>query len=124
MSSIDSLLIELGTEELPPKALLMLAAAFSKGIHQSLLKQDLISESNLPYKTFATPRRLAVLVKNVQSKQQTQVVERRGPSLKAAFDENGNPSKATLGFAGSCGVDFNELDKLETDNGSWLVHRS
>jgi glycyl-tRNA synthetase beta chain len=124
MSSMDSLLIELGTEELPPKALLMLAAAFSKGIHQSLLKQDLISESNLPYKTFATPRRLAVLVKNVQSKQQTQVVERRGPSLKAAFDENGNPSKATLGFAGSCGVDFNELDKLETDNGSWLVHRS
>ncbi|HAY46738.1 MAG TPA: glycine--tRNA ligase subunit beta [Gammaproteobacteria bacterium] len=124
MSHTDSLLIELGTEELPPKALLNLATAFSKNIHQSLQQQNLISESGSPYKTFATPRRLAVLINNVPLKQKTQTVERRGPSLKAAFDSDGNPSKATLGFAGSCGVKFDELDRLETDDGSWLVHRS
>ena len=121
MSEIRDLLIEIGTEELPPKALLRLSQAFSEAIQHSLVQVELGFTS---LQSFATPRRLAVLVRELQTQQGDKNVERRGPALQAAFDEQGNPSKAAKGFAGSCGVDVSALEKLETDKGSWLVYRA
>ena len=119
-----SLLIELGTEELPPKALRTLSSVFGNSIHDSLQTHKLISQSDSPPRFYATPRRLAILINNVLSKQDAQLIERRGPSMQAAFDKDGKPGKAALGFAGFCGVEFDDLDKLETSEGSWLVYRS
>lgn len=121
MSAVRDLLIEIGTEELPPKALLRLSQAFSEAIQHSLVQAELGFSS---MQSFATPRRLAVLVRELQTQQGDKDVERRGPALQAAFDEQGNPSKAARGFAGSCGVDVSALEKLETDKGSWLVYRA
>ncbi len=114
---MSDILIELGTEELPPKALLKLSKAFTDGVIDGLQKAGLNPASVEP---FATPRRLAMLIKGVPLQQQDQVVEKRGPAVKAAFDAEGNPSKAALGFARSCGVDISELAQKETDKGSWL----
>ena len=121
MSDVHDLLIEIGTEELPPKALLRLSQAFREAMQQSLNQAELGFSS---LETFATPRRLALLVHELQSQQADKDVERRGPALQAAYDEQGNPSKAAMGFAGSCGVEVSALDKLETDKGSWLVYRA
>ena len=121
MSELRDLLIEIGTEELPPKALSRLSNAFSKLIQESLIQAELDFNS---LQAFATPRRLAVLVRDLITHQDDKNVERRGPALQAAFDEQGNPSKAALGFAGSCGVEVSALDTLETDKGSWLVYRA
>ncbi len=121
MNSQRDLLIEIGTEELPPKALQKLSTAFTAGISEGLKKAELgftIIES------FATPRRLAVLVKQLDTAQADKTVERRGPALTAAFDEDGKPTKATEGFARSCGTNVDQLEKLETDKGAWLVFRS
>ena len=121
MSEVRDLLIEIGTEELPPKALLRLAHAFQAAIQHSLMQAELGFSS---MQCFATPRRLAVLLRELQTHQADKDVERRGPALQAAFDEQGNPSKAAVGFATSCGVEVSSLDKLETDKGSWLVYRA
>jgi glycyl-tRNA synthetase beta chain len=121
MSETCDLLIEIGTEELPPKSLLRLSSAFSDGIRHRL-EQATLQFSEL--QAFATPRRLAVLVRALQTRQADKDIERRGPALQAAFDEQGNPSKAALGFARSCGVEVTTLEKLETDKGSWLVYRA
>jgi glycyl-tRNA synthetase beta chain len=121
MTAVHDLLIEIGTEELPPKALSRLSRAFSNAIQDSLIQAELGFNS---LQTFATPRRIAVLVRDLITQQADKDVERRGPALKAAFDEQGNPSKAALGFAGSCGVEVSALDTLETDKGSWLVYRA
>ena len=102
MSDVHDLLIEIGTEELPPKALLRLSQAFREAMQQSLNQAELGFSS---LETFATPRRLALLVHELQSQQADKDVERRGPALQAAYDEQGNPSKAAMGFAGSCGVE-------------------
>ncbi len=149
------LLVEIGTEELPPKALKTLAKAFCSGIVQGLkgaqiefgvgnqgrATQDIVGsgEAHSIWKAthgiddreldtgvayYATPRRLAVIVKNVATQQPDRLVERRGPALNAAFDDNGLPTKATQGFARSCGVEVEQLEKLETDKGVWLVFRS
>lgn len=121
MSSVRDLLIEIGTEELPPKALPRLSRAFTDTIRQNLVQAELGFSS---IQAFATPRRLAVLIKELQTQQPDKDVERRGPALQAAFDEQGIPSKAATGFAASCGVEVSALDKLETDKGSWLVYRA
>lgn len=121
MSSFRDLLIEIGTEELPPKALWRLSQAFSDAIQKYLVQAELGFSA---IQSFATPRRLAVLVRELQTQQADKDIERRGPALQAAFDEQGNPSKAAMGFANSCGVDVSQLDKLETDKGSWLVYRA
>jgi len=121
MSESQDLLIEIGTEELPPKALLTLSQAFAQGISQGLTHHELSYGEVTPY---ATPRRLAVWIKAVAAMQVDQAVERRGPAIQAAYDQAGNPSKAGLGFARSCGVEFAELETLETDKGEWLIHRS
>lgn len=115
------LLIEIGTEELPPKALRRLAEAYADGVRSGLAKHEL-RHGELCY--YVTPRRLAVLVRDVPVAQADRVVERRGPALNAAFDEEGNPTKASLGFARSCNVTVDELSRLETEQGAWLVCRS
>ena len=121
MSTTQDLLIEIGTEELPPKALLGLSEAFSSGICAGLEQQQLSYSVATP---FATPRRLAVLVKGVATLQADRSIEKRGPALKAAIDKTGQPTPAALGFARSCGVEFAALEQLTTDKGAWLIHRS
>jgi len=119
--SSDDLLIELGTEELPPKALKKLSAVFTQEIVDGLKNAGFeINE----VESFATPRRLAVLIKNIASSQPDRDVERKGPSLQAAYDTEGKPTKAVLGFARSCGVEVDALQQQETDKGIWLVFKA
>ncbi|MFV9615067.1 MAG: glycine--tRNA ligase subunit beta [Gammaproteobacteria bacterium] len=119
--SQDDLLIELGTEELPPKALKKLSQAFTNGIVDGLKKAGFeINE----VESYAAPRRLAVLIKSVESSQPDREIERKGPSLKAAYDGDGKPTKAVMGFARSCGVDVAELQQQETDKGVWLIFKA
>jgi glycyl-tRNA synthetase beta chain len=118
MSDRQDFLIELGTEELPPKALLKLAVALKDGITAGLTETSLESGEALVY---AAPRRLAVLVKALQTRQQDTKVQKRGPAVAAAFDDDGNPTKAALGFARSSGVEIADLERLKTDKGEWLV---
>ena len=120
MSDVRDLLIELGTEELPPKALKKLIQAFEAGIKQGLEKAKLNFSA---IKSYAAPRRMAVVVNDLQVRQQDRMVERRGPAVTAAFDEDGNPTKAVQGFARSCGVEVEDLEKMETDKGAWLVFK-
>lgn len=120
MASRD-LLIELGTEELPPKALKSLSEAFSQSIKSQLDDAGLNFSS---FESFAAPRRLAVLVKGLDETQPDKEVEKRGPAIQAAYDADGNPTKAAEGFARSCGVTVAELGKLETDKGTWLAYNS
>ncbi|MBI3562819.1 MAG: glycine--tRNA ligase subunit beta [Gammaproteobacteria bacterium] len=117
----QDLLIEIGTEELPPKSLLDLSKAFVDQIQDGLRDAGLTFQNIIPY---ATPRRLALLVKQLQTEQAGKTVERRGPALQAAFDTHGHPTAAALGFAKSCGVEINRVEKLQTDKGGWLVFRS
>ena len=110
-------IIELGTEELPPKALLKLSNAFSDGVVKGLADVGLSAQA---VESFATPRRLAILLRDIPLQQPDQHIEKRGPALKAAFDDNGCATKAALGFARSCGVEVADLAQKETDKGSWL----
>ena len=119
--SMQNLLIELGTEELPPKALLKLSDGFTSGIVDGLKKAGFEIKD---VESFATPRRLAVLIKDVAASQPDREVERKGPSLKAAYDADGNPTKAVMGFARSCGVEVDQLQQQETDKGVWLVFKA
>ncbi|UXZ53895.1 glycine--tRNA ligase subunit beta [Halomonas sp. 7T] len=114
--AVDTLLLELGAEELPPTALDALSDAFAAGIEKGL------QDAEIPFETvvaYATPRRLAVQVTGLADKQPDREVERRGPALAAAF-KDGAPTKAAEGFARSCGVSVDELIHLETDKGTWL----
>jgi glycyl-tRNA synthetase beta chain len=114
------LLVEIGTEELPPTALLKLSTAFEKEFRARL------EEYRLPFtkaESFATPRRLALLVYGLVTRQTDQKVLRKGPSLRAAFDQDGEPTSAAIGFARSCGVPLAELEKEVTPKGAWLVFR-
>lgn len=116
----NDFLVELHTEELPPKAILKLAQAFAQQM------QDQLQKAELAFKTityFGTPRRLAVLVKELASAQPDQVVERKGPALNAAFDAEGNPSKACVGFATSCGVTPKDLLTIKNNQGEWVGFR-
>ncbi|NCF34914.1 MAG: glycine--tRNA ligase subunit beta [Gammaproteobacteria bacterium] len=110
-------LIEIGTEELPPRALRSLSQNFGAIMQRALVEHDLAPGA---LEVFATPRRLAVLFRDTPTRQPDQVIEKRGPALAAAFDDDGNPSRAALGFAGSCGVEVGQLERRETDKGSWL----
>ncbi len=120
MSTRD-LLIEVGTEELPPKALTTLANALADGMVRRLHEAGLAPSGHTVY---AAPRRLAVLVQGVAERQPDREVERRGPAVNAAFDGEGRPSKALEGFARSCGVTVNDLQELATDKGAWMVYRA
>lgn len=115
------LLIEIGTEELPPRSLRKLSLSFQKGVIEGLRLMNLEHGES---QCFATPRRLAVLVRDLQEKQQDKLVEKRGPALAAAFDDDGCPTRAATGFAKSCGVNIEDLERLETDKGTWLAFRT
>lgn len=121
MSETADLLVEIGTEELPPKSLKALSKAFGTEITESLRSRGL---EHGEVATYATPRRLAVVVSEVPISQPDRENERRGPSVDAAFDADGNPTKAAEGFAKSCGVAVEHLERLETEEGSWLVFRT
>lgn len=121
MSNTADLIIELGSEELPPKALKKLSDAFTQHFQQGLEYHELIFSA---IASFATPRRLAIKVTGLELQQQDKSLERRGPAVQAAFDQAGNPTKAAEGFARSCGATMDQLETLETDKGSWLVFRS
>jgi len=114
-------LIEIGTEELPPRALKALSQGFASLMQRALTEHELAPAT---LEVFATPRRLALLLGDMPTCQPDQVVERRGPAVAAAFDEDGNPSRAALGFASSCGVGVEQLEQRETDKGAWLFYRS
>jgi glycyl-tRNA synthetase beta chain len=121
MADKRDFLVEIGTEELPPKALRRLAEAFADGVRIGLAKAEL-PHGDVRY--YATPRRMAVLVHDLAVAQPDRNVERRGPALAAAFDEEGVPTKAAQGFARSCGVAADQLERLENAQGAWLVYRS
>jgi glycyl-tRNA synthetase beta chain len=116
-----NLLIELGCEELPALALSALAKQFADNIASAFQKRGLKLDR---HRALWTPRRLAVQVHGLEANQADQNSERRGPALAAAFDSEGKPSKALVGFAASCDVDVAALEKLETDKGAWMVHRA
>ena len=114
-------LVELGTEELPPKALKPLSDAFTQGIVKGL------EEAGVAFgevESFAAPRRLAVRIRDLADAQPDKSVEKRGPAVKAAFDDSGNPTRALTGFATSLGITPDQLDTMETDKGAWLVYRT
>ena len=114
------LLVEIGTEELPPTALPRLIEAFASGL-QSQFSQHHLGFGGL--ESFATPRRLALLVHDLDTAQPDQELVRRGPALAAAFDAAGQATPAALGFARSCGVDISAVEREETPKGAWLVVR-
>ena len=121
MSERRDFLFEIGTEELPPKALRKLGVALDSGVREGLNKAALdYSETQW----YAAPRRLAVLVKGLVVAQADSVDERRGPAVTAAFDGDGIPTRAAQGFASSCGVEVEALETVETSKGAWLVFRS
>jgi glycyl-tRNA synthetase beta chain len=118
-----NLLIELGTEELPPKALDELAAAFCAGVVEGLSKRGIAFDAGSAHPLWS-PRRLAVRIDAVAVEQPEQTSERRGPPVNTAFDAAGQPNKALQGFAASNGCTIEQLEKLETDKGAWFVYRS
>lgn len=117
----DNLLIELGTEELPPKALKSLSESFAEGIKQGLESSGLKFTAIQP---LATPRRLAVKVSQLDAEQADKVVEKRGPSVDVAFDDDGKPTKAAEGWARSNGITVEQAQRLKTDKGEWLLHKA
>ena len=116
----ENLLIELGTEELPPKALRKLAEAFAENFTQELTKAELAFER---VEWFAAPRRLALKVHKLAATQQDKQVEKRGPAVSAAFVD-GKPTQAAVGWARSNGIEVEQADRLVTDKGEWLVFRA
>lgn len=116
----ENLLIELGTEELPPKALRKLAEAFAENFTQELTKAELAFER---VEWFAAPRRLALKVHKLAATQQDKQVEKRGPAVSAAFVD-GKPTQAAVGWARSNGIEVEQAERLVTDKGEWLVFRA
>lgn len=120
MGEKKDLLVEIGTEELPPRALLSLSEAFQEQFQARMNEKGLEFEKIV---RFATPRRLALRVVQLDAAQAAQTMVRKGPSVKAAFDAEGKPTKAAEGFARSCGVDVNDLAREESEKGTWLVYQ-
>lgn len=113
------LLVEIGTEELPPKALRNLSQAFADGVSAGLTQHQLGFGT---LRIFATPRRLALLISELDEQQQDRVIERLGPAVSAAFAKDGSATPAALGFARSCGVDASELSRVLKDGVEKLAH--
>ncbi|MDX1728584.1 MAG: glycine--tRNA ligase subunit beta [Pseudoalteromonas tetraodonis] len=117
--SAENLLVEIGTEELPPKSLRKLAEAFAANLTAELESLELGHQG---VSWYASPRRLGLQVKALEAKQQDKEVEKRGPATKAAFDAEGKPTKAAMGWARGCGIEVKDAQTLETDKGAWLLH--
>lgn len=122
LAKTDCLLVEIGCEELPPKALDELRDALFAAVSAGL-ERDHISFDKTASRAYSTPRRLALLFATVAWQQPDQDQERRGPALAAAFDPAGQPSAAALGFARSVNLQVQQLESLKTDKGDWLVAR-
>ncbi|HVF16469.1 MAG TPA: glycine--tRNA ligase subunit beta [Steroidobacteraceae bacterium] len=118
MSACD-FLVEIGTEELPPKSLFALAESFAHGIDTGLTTAALGHDA---VEWFATPRRLAVRVTQLAAEQPDQQIRRQGPAVAQAFDKAGAPTKAALGFAASCGVAFEALEQADGPKGRVLQY--
>ena len=113
-------LVEIGTEELPPKALRALEQAFASGLLNGLAKADL---AHGELRSFASPRRLALRVRRLAACQPDQRIERRGPPVNVAFDAAGQPTRAAQAFAAGCGVPWDALERREEDKGAFLYYR-
>ncbi|PSV34494.1 glycine--tRNA ligase subunit beta [Photobacterium sp. GB-27] len=113
-------LIELGTEELPPTALRTLAEAFAANFEAELKAADLPHDG---IKWYAAPRRLALKVTGLAENQPDKVVEKRGPAVSAAFDADGNPTKAAQGWARGNGITVDQAERMVTDKGEWLLFK-
>lgn len=105
----QNLLVEIGTEELPPKSLRTLAEAFADALTAQL---DELTLGHQGVQWYASPRRLGLMVLQLDEKQQDKVVEKRGPAVKAAFDADGNPTKAALGWARGCGIEVTDAERI------------
>ena len=115
--SAKDFLVEIGTEELPPKALHGLMTAFGAEFETAL------DEARLEHgdvHVYASPRRLAVLVESLAERQPDRAVSQKGPPTSIAFDDDGNPKPPATAFAKKCGVDVSDLGRSKTDKGEWL----
>ena len=117
----QNFLVEIGTEELPPKALKTLATSFADNVEAELNQAGLTFDK---IEWFAAPRRLAVKVLNLATQQPSKEIEKRGPAVLAAFDAEGKPTKAAEGWARGCGITVEQAERIATDKGEWLVHRA
>jgi len=117
----QNFLVEIGTEELPPKALKTLATSFADNVEAELNQAGLIFDK---IEWFAAPRRLAAKVLNLATQQPSKEIEKRGPAVSAAFDAEGKPTKAAEGWARGCGITVDQAERIATDKGEWLVHRA
>ena len=117
----QNFLVEIGTEELPPKALKTLATSFADNVEAELNQSGLAFDK---IEWFAAPRRLAVKVLNLATQQPSKEIEKRGPAVSAAFDAEGKPTKAAEGWARGCGITVEQAERIATDKGEWLVHRA
>lgn len=115
----QNFLVEIGTEELPPKALKTLATSFADNVEAELIQAGLSFDK---IEWFAAPRRLAVKVLNLATQQPSKEIEKRGPAVSAAFDAEGKPTKAAEGWARGCGITVEQAERIATDKGEWLVH--
>ena len=120
MSEAD-LLIEIGTEELPPKALRTLMSAFGENVTAAIDEQRLAHGA---VHTYASPRRLAIVIEKLASGQEDRNVVRKGPPVSVAFDGDGNLTPAGAAFAKKCGIDAAQLGRSKTDKGEWLSHEA
>ncbi|MCL2893626.1 glycine--tRNA ligase subunit beta [Brenneria tiliae] len=114
-------LVEIGTEELPPKALRNLAESFAANFTAEL---DAAGLAHGDVKWFAAPRRLALKVPGLSAAQPDRTVEKRGPAIAQAFDAAGQPTKAAEGWARGCGITVDQAERLTTDKGEWLLYRA
>ncbi|WP_085247688.1 glycine--tRNA ligase subunit beta [Gilliamella mensalis] len=112
-------LVEIGTEELPPKSLRTLAESFAANFIQQLDNANLEHGEVLWY---ASPRRLALKVLNLNNTQPDSKIVKRGPAISAAFDANGNATKAAEGWARGCGITVDQAQRIQTDKGEWLSY--
>lgn len=112
-------LVEIGTEELPPKSLRTLAQSFAANFIEQLDNANLEHGEVLWY---ASPRRLALKVLNLNDTQPDSQIVKRGPAVSAAFDQAGNPTKAAEGWARGCGISVDQAERVQTDKGEWLSY--
>ena len=114
-------LVEIGTEELPPKALRPLMEAFGGNLAAGI---DAARLSRGKVRAYASPRRLTVHVRKLAQQQDDREVEQKGPPVHVAFDDDGNPTPAATAFATKCGVSVEALDRIATEKGEWLAFTS
>ena len=120
-STCSNFLLELGTEELPPLEISNLVTALTSSLSNRFASLGL---SYTASRTFASPRRLAVLFTGLVTRQPDQIVELRGPSMAVAFDQAGQPTMAALKFAAKCNTDLSKLQKIENNKGVFLYYRN